>query len=158
MRSKAVDEHSRRSRDHICARKLGHGRSSCCSGLIAMIVANKCDPPAAHSSPVAATATPVTSAAEQQHEYDDYQDHLPWKSPFRDSRVRSCCSEAFVLDFGDYLYARKTSLIISTCAEPKCSIMVRLRIQREKTPAGQRPTRSPCDDRPTTVRVRAFTQ
>jgi hypothetical protein len=132
------------------------GRSPCSSGLIAMIVANKCDPPAAYSSPVAATATPVSSAAEQQHEYDDNQDHLHWKPPFKDSRLRSCCSEAFILDFGDYLYARKTSSFMSTCVGPKCSIMVRLRIERERISVGQRPTFLPELSSPGPDRIRAL--
>jgi hypothetical protein len=63
-------------------------------------------PARAHSSPVAATATPVSSAAEQQHEYDDNQDHLHWKPPFRGFTRPKPLLRDIVLDFGEYLRAK----------------------------------------------------
>jgi hypothetical protein len=50
-------------------------------------------------SPVAATATPVPSAAEQQHDYDDNQEQLDRHGNLRSFRERPCCgSKAAVLD------------------------------------------------------------
>ena len=49
-------------------------------------------------SPVAATATPVpATAAEQQHENDDYQDHFHGRPPFKGTRGRDALPSASAL-------------------------------------------------------------
>lgn len=65
-------------------------------------------------SPVAATATPVPSAAEQQHNYDDNQEQLHRHGNLRSFRERPCCgSKAAVLDLVNYLNAHAEALPVS---------------------------------------------
>jgi len=58
-------------------------------------------------SPIAATATPVPSAAEQHQNYDDNQDQLDRHGNLRSGiHASELCSEALVMDFVDYINVR----------------------------------------------------